>query len=240
MSISNAISRFAGYYRRHGLLATIRRARLGVKRILFAGRTVVFYCDLGNGSLSQANARKELRLERLRALADLLPRHLQVMTSIWNPKLASQRIRERFEKGASLWVLEFEGQLAAYGWTLEGSTVEPYYFPLAKVDIHLFDFHVIDRYRGRGLNPYLIGCILGELAMQHEGRAYIETAEWNEAQLLSLHKTPFRRLGLVRSFRLFRQTFVSWVEKAPDLADARDGKSARQTLEDSLKRRKLI
>ena len=46
MSISNSISRFAEYYKRHGLAATMRRAKLAAKRALFAGRMVVFYCDL--------------------------------------------------------------------------------------------------------------------------------------------------------------------------------------------------
>ena len=77
------------------------------------------------------------------------------MTSFWNPKLAHRNIKERFDKGASLWLIKFEDRLAGYGWTLQGRTIEPHYFPLGQDDVHLFDFHVFPKYRGRGLTLFL-------------------------------------------------------------------------------------
>ena len=62
------------------------------------------------------------------------------------------------------------------------------------------------------MNPYLIGRILDGLATNRRGRAFIEAAEWNDAQLSSLRKTPFRYLGSVRSFTILAHTFVSWIE----------------------------
>ena len=44
--------------RRHGLAATIRRARLAAERALFAGRMVVFYCDLDEQKLPQVKLLK--------------------------------------------------------------------------------------------------------------------------------------------------------------------------------------
>jgi hypothetical protein len=192
------------------LAATIQRAGLAGKRALFADRMAVFYCDLDERRLPQLNVPNTLRVKRLQALAELSPENLQAMTSFWNPKLANRNIRERFEKGASLWIVECEEQLAGYGWTIQGRTIEPYYFPLAQCDVHLFDFHVFPTYRGRRLNPYLIGYILDGLAANSTGRAFIEAAEWNNAQLSSLQKTPFRYLGSVRSWTILGHTFVFW------------------------------
>jgi hypothetical protein len=211
MSISNSISRLTNYYRRQGLAATIRRAGLAGKRALFAGRMVVFYCDLNERRLAQVKIPKILRVERLRALTELCAEDSQDITRFWNPKLANQNIRERFEKEASLWLVKSEDRLAGYGWTLQGQTITPYYFPLAQNDVHLFDFQVFPHYRGRGINPYLIGQILDGLATNGAGRAFIEAAEWNDAQLWSLRKTPFRYLGSVRSFTILGHTFVSWM-----------------------------
>jgi GNAT superfamily N-acetyltransferase len=210
MSFSNAISRFTEFYKRHGLAAMIVRARLAGQRALFAGRMAVFYCDLDAQKLPRISAPRTMRVERITALAELSAEHLQAMTSFWNPKLAIRNVRERFEKGAALWMVKCEGQLAGYGWAIRGQTIEPYYVPLGTDDVHLFDFHVLPPYRGRGINPYLVGEILVGLATDCLGRAFIEAAEWNGAQLSSLRKTPFRLLGLARSFTVLGRTFVSW------------------------------
>jgi hypothetical protein len=150
-------------------------------------------------------------MDRMRSEAELSPPDLVAMTAFWNPKQAHRNISERFELGASLWLIKFEGQLAGYGWSLQGRTVEPYYFPLGKDDIHLFDFHVFPHYRGRGINPLLVAGILRNVTPTCGGRAFIEAAEWNGAQLSSLRKTPFHHLGMARSFTLFGHTFVSWI-----------------------------
>ena len=71
-------------------------------------------------------------MERHRNQTDLSPRDLQEITSFWNPELARRKIKERFELGASLWLIKVEGKLAGYGWTLQGRTVEPHYFPLGR------------------------------------------------------------------------------------------------------------
>jgi GNAT superfamily N-acetyltransferase len=152
-------------------------------------------------------------VDRLGSYAQVSPQDLQQMTSFWNPEQAHRNIKERFAKGASLWLIRREDKLAGYGWTLQGRTIEPYYLPLAQDDVHLFDFHVFPQYRGRGINPLLISSILRNLALNCRGRAFIEAAEWNQSQLTSLQKTPFCRLGLACSFTIFGRTFVSWSKK---------------------------
>ena len=60
------------------------------------------------------------------------------------------------------------------------------------------------------MNPQLVGYILRSLAVERRGRAFIEAAEWNQAQLASLRRTPFRLLGSARKLTLFRHTMVFW------------------------------
>lgn len=230
MSILSSISRLAEYYRRHGVAATVSRAGLAATRVLSANRMVVFYCDLNDRRLSEAHFPNKGKVQRLRVLEDLPPEQLRQMTEFWNPKLATRNINERFAKGANLWLVECEGRLAGYGWTLQGATVEPYYFPLAGSDVHFFDFHVFPQYRGRGLNPFLVCNILSALASQNGGRAFIEAAEWNAAQLASLEKTPFRRFGSVRSFNLFGHNYFSWSPKGHPAAAAENINATDQSL----------
>jgi ribosomal protein S18 acetylase RimI-like enzyme len=208
---SNSISRLTAYYRRHGFGATLRRFSLAVTRTLFAGRSVLFYCDLSAlRSLTELPSR--LMVERHRNQSDLSTQDVEQVTSFWNPDLARRNLNERFGLEASLWLVRFDNQLAGYGWTLQGRTVEPHYFPLGPDDVHLFDFHVFSQYRGRRINPLLVSYILRSLAAECRGRAFIEAAEWNQPQLASLRNTPFHRLGSARKFRIFGGPVVCWEE----------------------------
>ena len=60
------------------------------------------------------------------------------------------------------------------------------------------------------MNPILVGNILGSLAREAAGRALIEAAEWNHAQLSSLAKTPFRCLGAAKKSTIFGHSVVRW------------------------------
>jgi hypothetical protein len=213
MAILTAVSRLADYYRRQGLRATIRRGALAVRLGLFTNRMVVFYCELAKQTLL-ADLPKSLEVERLRSHAELTPHDLHQIIQVWNPKLAQRNIEERFGKGASLWLIKVEDRLAGYGWTLQGRTIAPYYFPLAEDDVHLFDFYVFPPFRGRGINPSLVTYILRSLAVGLGGRAFIEAAEWNQAQLSSLLRTPFGLLGWARQVTIFGNTFVCWAGDA--------------------------
>jgi hypothetical protein len=215
MSLSSSISRLADYYRRHGLAATLRRAQISAQRSLFAGRMVVLYCDLDERKLRPVKIPDSMRVVRVTSLAELGAERFEEMTSIWNPAQAERNIRERFEKGASLWQVECEGRLAGYGWTLLGQTMEPYYFPLGPNDVQLFDFYVFSKFRGRALHWLLTGHILCSLAAEGRARAFADTGEWNQAQRASFKMTPFRVLGLVRTYTLFGRMFTRWEASEP-------------------------
>jgi ribosomal protein S18 acetylase RimI-like enzyme len=213
---SNPVSRLTAYYKRHGFGATLRRFSVAARRTLFAGRSVLFYCDLSAlGSATEVPS--GLKVERHRTQVDLSPQDLQEITSFWNPDLARRNLNERFGLGASLWLIRLGNKLAGYGWTLQGRTVEPHYFPLGENDVQFLDFHVFPRYRGRALDWFLMTHILHRLAKDGRARAFGEAAEWNKASISSFTMTPFRRMGFARKFTIFGYTWVWWREnKAVD------------------------
>jgi ribosomal protein S18 acetylase RimI-like enzyme len=140
------------------------------------------------------------------------------IVNFWNPDLTRRNIEERFREGASLWLIRSEEHLAGYGWSLTGRTIAPHYHPLSANDVHLFDFLVFPEYRGRNINPSLVEYMLKRLAAEGCTRAYIEVREWNHAQLKSLGKTRFQRLGFARKVSLGGRTFVEWTGAAPHTA----------------------
>ncbi len=210
MAISTAVSRFTDYYRRKGFGATLWRAGVAVKRSLFSSRSVLFYCDLATQGASPKELPGFLKVERKRSIAELNDADLQEMTSFWNPKLARQNMEERFGLGASLWLIKSRDKLAGYGWTLQGRTVEPHYFPLGQDDVQFLDFHVFPKFRGRAMDWFLMTQILHRLAAEGLGRAFGEAGEWNQASLSSFKMTPFRRLGVARRLTVFGRNVVWW------------------------------
>lgn len=210
MNITNSISRLIFYLKRNNLRATVTRVGVAVKRTLFSGRQVLFYCDLSTLRSAKTELPNFLTLERHTNAASLGQQDLEEMTNFWNPELTRRRMKERFELGASLWMIRVEGKLAGYGWTLPGRTVEPHYFPLAPGDVQFLDFHVFSKFRGRALDWFLMKQILHELAAEGFSRALGEAAEWNKASLASFGMTPFQRLGSAKKFHFFGRTFVVW------------------------------
>jgi hypothetical protein len=210
IGISTSIARLGVYLTRHGLLATFRRSGLAVRRALSSNRCVVFCCDLPLEKSWRVKLPNALNVELKKNDTELDPRDLRKITEFWNPKLSLRNMRERFGHGAWLWIVKSEGQVAAWGWSLRGRTIEPHYFRLGPNDVHLFDFLVFPEFRGRAINPMLVNHILCSLDTTRTGRVFIEAAEWNREQLASLKKTPFCRLGCARKITVLHRTIVWW------------------------------
>jgi len=215
MNMSNSILRLTEYYRRHGFENTTRRAILAMKRMLLSSRMVVFYCDLNGQVISDIKIPNQLYVERIQTLRTLRPEYRQEMIECWNPAIAERNIREQFEKGASLWLVRYNEQLAGYGWTMQGKTIGRYYFPIGQNDVQMFDFYIFPRYRGRALHWLLTSHILCTLASEGRSRVYADTGEWNQAQLASFTMTPFRILGIVRMYKIFGRVLTCWIASEP-------------------------
>ncbi len=210
MNLTNSLSRLTMYCKRHGLRATVGRGAQAAIRTMFSNRMVLFYFDLAADVPGPADTPHSVGLERKKNETEIGQPDLEEFVNFWNPKIAREQMRNRFRLGAWLWLLKADGRLAGYGWTMRGRTIEPHFFPLADDDVHLFDYYVAPAYRGRGFNPLLVNHILRYLASDGPGRAFIEAAEWNHAQLSSLTKTPFRLLGYARKLTIRSQTIVWW------------------------------
>jgi ribosomal protein S18 acetylase RimI-like enzyme len=172
----------------------------------------LFYCDLNQYAPARMleTASSGLEAERKLSQQELDPSDLERIVNFWNPKAVRRNMRNRFQMGASLWLARSAGKLAGFGWSLTGVTVEPHYFPVGPNDVHLFDFLVFPEFRGRGINPYLVGQILKTMASEGRSRAYIEAAEWNHSQLTSLSKTGFQWMGNARKITVLGRTIVQW------------------------------
>jgi len=213
MHLQEYIGRFLHYAKHHGLWVTAKRTLLGLRRMLAGNRFVLFYCDLASFEVTPLDEPAQGTIERRFSGTRLDPQDLDRIMNAGYPPTVRRQLAERFAQGASLWLFELEDKLAAYGWSLIGHTMEPHFFPLGRNDVHLFDFFVFPEYRGRRINPALVSHILNNLALEGKARVFIEAAEWNTAQLHSLERVPFQKLGYARKHSLLGGTIVVWSER---------------------------
>jgi GNAT superfamily N-acetyltransferase len=205
------VSRLVGYFKRHGFRSTLDRFWVFMQR-MFSNRMVLFYLDFPKRSTSlDARLPQHLAVERKGSRAEMRSDDWDKIVNFWNPRMAERNLTERFCQGAALWLVRSEGQLAGYGWTVTGHTIEPHYHPLGANDVHMFDFLVFPEFRGKNVNPFLVDYILDQMTKEGMTRAYIEVREWNKPQLQSLRKTRFQLLGVARKTSLFGRTFVEWI-----------------------------
>jgi GNAT superfamily N-acetyltransferase len=205
------LSRFLNYVQRNGASAILPRIATSLRRARSGSWMVLYSCDLPEMSRVTAPILDvPLEISRHFQKAEISPAALEKILSIGQSSAMLQRIEERFARGASLWLLWNAGQVAGFGWTIAGTTIEPHYFPLLPEDVHLFDFFVFPEFRGRGLNPVLVNYILCRLGAEQKRRALVEAARWNTPQLHSLQKTPFRRIGMARKHFSRTRIAVIW------------------------------
>ena len=200
--------RLGSYLKRHGLRRTVTQAATVARRGLLQSRKCLFCCDLRSVGASALLSSQSV--ERIEGAEQLGEQDWQRIGIAWNLELARRDFPERFERGATMWMVRVGGQFAGYAWTLAGDTMSPYYYPLGNGDVHLFDVFVFPAYRGRQASVYLINEILRELAAAGQARAFVETSEWNHPMLHSLYKTDFRLYAVARKLTLFGRTFVEW------------------------------
>ena len=158
--------RIVTYLRRHGFRATFGRVVDQVKRASQLNCMALLYCDLSGGVYGPAELPEFITIVRKRDEAELSEAEFIEFADCWNPRLASKAIKDRFGRNASLWMMKLDGELGGYVWTLQGSTMEPYFFRLGQADVHLFDGYVAPKFRGRGLHGHLLNHVLRNLASE--------------------------------------------------------------------------
>lgn len=202
----NPLHRLISFYRKHGYRATQLRFYDGFRRFSFLGRMVLFSCRL---PLEQFSSATDIRIERVTA-DTLSKRDRMCITNVWNPTIKDRQIADRFAAGSHLWLAKVGNSLAGFGWTIQGQTIAPHFFPLRSDEVHLFDYFVYPEFRGRGINVALVSKILGQLGSERVRFAHIECAAWNQNQIRSLGKTAFRRYAEATKLTFFGHSLVLW------------------------------
>ena len=206
----SVLQRIVFFYRRRGLLATIKRFFTALYRSFYLGRMILYSCPMPSEGIGLSDKANKVDFERATS-AHLSKDDYVTVLYIGSIEERSRDIANRFELGSELWLAKVNGRVAGFGWTLVGKTVSPHYFTLGANEVHFFDFHVFQEFRGRGINIALIDKILTTLSTQPLSCAHIECAAWNTAQIRSLSKTPFHRQAEVIRIPFLGRSAIIWL-----------------------------
>ncbi|HEY3490799.1 MAG TPA: hypothetical protein VGK27_11860 [Candidatus Deferrimicrobiaceae bacterium] len=119
---------------------------------------------------------------------------------------------ERFNIGALLWVMRFEGQMVSFLWTTRQKTVEPFYFPLTGKDLYVFDGGTNELFRGKGLFPIFMNFVFSNVSTQGVERAYYVVKKWNIAMQRSTSKLNNVVLGVAKKTERSNRVVVTWFD----------------------------
>lgn len=115
-----------------------------------------------------------------------------------------------FDKGAVLWLLKKDGQLAGYRWTIFNNHVTPTYVPHTQTDAHSIGTEIFPGFRGVGL--YRLFDQGTKILFKKEGgkRFYYETYLWDICAVKAILKTNSRKIGIATRFSIFGNNVVIW------------------------------
>jgi hypothetical protein len=213
MRLDHYLFRAKRYYQKRGLIKTLRHTIFVGLRNCFQKEFILFTAELPQLEGREIVVPQGAVIVCREKECEISEPEYEVLLANGGKSIVAKQIKERFGKGAQIWLLKQESYLVGFVWSIGEKPVKPYFFPLTASDVHLFDNEIFSDYKGKGNNPFLIDYVLGELRKKGFLRAYIETQTWNKAEIKSLAKTAFQQLAVARKFSFFGKKIAVWSEK---------------------------
>ena len=215
MSMTVFVRKAMHYYRRKGLLQTLRHIPVKLRWTLFRKPVILYVCDLTalDGPPAELPERiSVLKIEQLHQLGD---NQRRTLAEDMDESVFSDQCADRFRRGSVLWVITHDDQPAGLFWTMAGGSLRPHYFCLTRNDAHLYDGRILERFRGRGLFVLLTNYILRQLNNDRLQRAFVETNTANIAARRAFDRCPVRPVATARKFHMFGRNITIWKCQEP-------------------------
>jgi ribosomal protein S18 acetylase RimI-like enzyme len=203
------LERLIRFYKKHGFINSLQKLFVWIGRLKHNNQFVFYYCELPNLKKNTTEDKNYI-IKKFESKEEMDEELLNRLYQYRYEKEMNIKMEERFKKGATMWCIVFDNQFSGFVWTINQTTIEPYFFPLTPGDIHMFDNEIFEDFRGRGINKFLVNSVLEELKKMGFLKSYIETALWNISEMKSLAKTGFKKLVIVKKKLIFNKTKTIW------------------------------
>lgn len=206
----NLLTRFRNYYQKRGFLRTLRRIYEHPYRAIFKSKRLLIYAELNEVNDSVLTLPPNIIIECRSTYNEAVQPDMQRIINYWDKEMEMDKARERFEKGAILWIVKLNEDIAGFVWSIKGKLISPWYLPLTPHDAYILDAVTFEEYRGRRLYPLIMNYVLGKLKLEGVSRAIAEVYAWNTPSIRGLEKTYFRKFGEARRFHLLNRNITIW------------------------------
>jgi len=199
----DSFKRLISYYSQHGFFKTAKRIIRTLDRLFRHNESMLFFADIADLKNNTIELPIQLSIEKITKKEELTLKDLGRILSHSHSGIIDHQMNERFMKGAVLWILKTNGNIAGFEWSIRGrNTIEPYFFPLTPNDAIIFDAHTWEGYRGKGYNAILVHHIMVNLSNEEVTRIYANIKNWNRSSLEVIKKTHLRPFGIARKFQI--------------------------------------
>ena len=208
------LKRIADIVRSEGLIAGIKWLIITLYHRVIPQKQVIWRTDLTETNSEGFSLPENIEIKRFYSIDQMEKEDLKTLIEDGTDLMGSAGrilIRERFEKGAVLWLLKVNGQLGGYRWTINNDHVNPTYVPHTEADVHSIGSELLPAFRGRDL--FDLFRISSYITLKNEGfkRYYSETYLWNKRAVKSILKnSPRKKIGIATRFRIFGKNVVVW------------------------------
>ena len=210
MDLRMLIKRAIRYYKSRGLVQTISRTAVSVKRLLFHSKTIIYSACVSDLENSKYPSVDEYTVQRIRERDGFSSEDFDALLKYYDKTVLEHQLTQRFNLGAEIWLIKENNELLGFNWSIINSSIGKYFFPLLERDVFIFDQIVFNEFRGRGINAKLTMHILRTLKQENIMRAYISMKEWNKANVKAISKTAFQKIGKARKMNFFGREIVIW------------------------------
>jgi len=117
-----------------------------------------------------------------------------------------REFEQLFRKGAQLWMIFCNKEIAGICWSRSGLTRADYFIPLKTNDANILSCFVFPKFRGRGIYPATLKHIASTLK-DHDGirRVFIDCKSWNYPSIRGIEKAGFHIIGRAVCIALFNR-----------------------------------
>lgn len=210
MDFKMLVKKSIHYYRRKGLLETLRHIPVKLRWTIFRKRDILYVCDLPRLDHQDFSLPEDTTVEKKVSFQQLKNDEMKALCEDQDEAIFAEQLKGRFNKGSVVWIIKYQGQTAGMFWTITGTTIEPHYVCITESDAHLYNGKILNEYRGRKLFSILTNYILAELKKEGLLRAYVETNLANTSAVRAFEKIHVKKMATARKFRVFGRNITIW------------------------------
>ena len=209
------LDRLKHHYKNKGFFSIFYSMLQRIWRALFYNKDVLFYRDISTIDESDVPLPPNITVRHFSKIEEIPQKDLLWLYKIRGGQLLVQNLLNHFfQIKATLWFVYLDDKVV--GWrcskTQEIGFFKHFFqhFPLTPKDAVCGAAEIFPEYRGRGINPTMLKLMFLEMKKSGINRIYLVIKEWNHANIKSVQKADFKKIGIAKEINILGKKIIIW------------------------------